>query len=204
MNYPHQVEKYNEFVNLSLGADFDAGDLYIYSKLNSTSVNSIPFIGINPGASYGSSKRWYPEEFAKVALKLSSKYNILIFGGPEEKIIAQDIENLLIEYGVSNYLNLAGKTSIEQLTERISELKLFITGDSGPMHLAAAKKIPTISIFGPTNHTETSQWKNQSSIIIKKDLDCQPCMKRKCPYGHHNCMKNVKAEEVIRAALEII
>ncbi len=156
-------------------------------------------LGINPGASYGSAKRWYPEEFAKVANELSSQYDIVIFGGPSEKDIAMDIEKSLIEKGVSNYKNLAGNTTIPELINLISNLDLFITGDSGPMHVAAAFQVPTVAIFGPTKDKETSQWMNDKSIIVKKNLDCQPCMKRTCPLQHHNCMKLIAAVEVLDA-----
>ena len=67
------------------------------------------------------------------------------------------------------------------------------------MHIAASFKIPTIALFGPTNEVETSQWNNLNSIIIKKNLECQPCMKRTCPLKHHNCMKHIKAKEVIES-----
>ena len=199
--YPncHQVEKYNSFINDCLNTDFKAGKLSINPNLKSPSTNSAPVIGINPGASYGEAKRWYPEEFAKVAAELSNKYDILIFGGPNEKKIAEDIEKLLIEKGVSNYQNIAGKTSISELVNQISSLDLFLTGDSGPMHLAASFQVPTVAIFGPTRDKETSQWMNQKSIIVKKDLDCQPCMKRTCPLKHHNCMKLIKARDVLNA-----
>ena len=100
------------------------------SKLNinrnpETSLSkSTPIVGINPGASYGEAKRWYPEEFAEVGAKLSGYYNILIFGGPNEEDIATDIENILVDKGISNYKNLAGKTSISELVEHISNLDL--------------------------------------------------------------------------------
>ena len=199
--YPncHQVEKYNSFINDCLNTDFKAGKLSINPSLKSSSNNSAPVIGINPGASYGEAKRWYPEEFAKVAAELSSEYDILIFGGPNEKKISEDIETLLIEKGVSNYQNIAGKTSISELVNQISSLDLFLTGDSGPMHLAASFQVPTVAIFGPTRDKETSQWMNQKSIIVKKNLDCQPCMKRTCPLKHHNCMKLIKAKDVLNA-----
>ena len=80
----HQVEKYNSFINDCLNTDFKAGKLSINPNLKSSFTNSAPVIGINPGASYGEAKRWYPEEFAKVAAELSNKYDILIFGGPNE------------------------------------------------------------------------------------------------------------------------
>mgnify|MGYP000896086495 CR=1 FL=1 len=67
------------------------------------------------------------------------------------------------------------------------------------MHLAAAYQIPTVAIFGPTNDKETSQWMNEKSVIVKKNLECQPCMKRTCPLNHHNCMKQIDISEVLQA-----
>ena len=72
------------------------------------------------------------------------------------------------------------------------------------MHLAAAFKVPTVSIFGPTNHNETSQWMNDKGAILKKELDCQPCMKRECPLKHNNCMKLIKADEVLSSVKSLI
>jgi heptosyltransferase-2 len=191
----HQVDKYNDFINDSLDINFPPGKLLL-STINSQSSTQ-KTIGINPGASYGSAKRWYPEEFAKVASELSDRYDIVIFGGPDEQDIALDIEKLLIKKDVKNYKNLAGKTTILELINHISNLDLFITGDSGPMHVAAAFEVPTVAIFGPTKYDETSQWMNEKSLIVKKNLDCQPCMKRTCPLGHHDCMKLIKAVDVL-------
>tara|TARA_B110000008_G_C16933044_1_gene549504 strand:+ start:681 stop:1628 length:948 start_codon:yes stop_codon:yes gene_type:complete len=198
----HQVEKYTKFINNSLQKDYSIGPLVIYSSGLSRENLIIknkkkPMLGINPGASYGKAKRWYPEEFSEVIFALSNEYDVTLLGGPNEKEIAMDIEMLLEKKGVDNYQNLAGKLSISELINTISHFDLFITGDSGPMHIAANYKIPTISIFGPTIDTETSQWGNDKSIILKKNLPCQPCMKRECPLGHHNCMKLIKAEDVL-------
>jgi len=195
----HQVEKYNNFINNALSAVSIPGNLILPAskKKNKNQKNKI--LGINPGASYGNAKRWYPKEFANVASDLSDIYDILIFGGDAEKDIAADIEKYLIEKGVTNYQNLSAQTSISQLIDYISTLDLFITGDSGPMHIAAAYQIPTVSVFGPTNDKETSQWKNTNGIILKKNLDCQPCMKRSCPLKHHNCMKFLESSDVLEA-----
>ena len=197
----HQVEKYNDFVNDSLSIDSTAGKLQIYGHNIAKSKKKI--LGINPGASYGSAKRWYPKEFAKVAKELSSKYDIIIFGGPSETDIASDIEQALVDSGVENYKNLSGNTTITELIDQISNLDLFITGDSGPMHVAAAFQVPTVAIFGPTKDKETSQWMNKKSIIVKKNLDCQPCMKRTCPLQHHDCMNLIKAIDVLKAVNSI-
>ena len=199
----HQVEKYNSFINDSLKINFKPGKLLISHAIKPNIKKTTPIVGINPGASYGDAKRWYPEKFAELAIKLSSQFEILIFGGPDEIDIALDIENYLIKKGVVNYKNLSGKTTISELVEHISKLDLFISGDSGPMHIAASFQIPTIAIFGPTRDNETSQWMNQKSVIVKKNLDCQPCMKRNCPLLHHNCMKTIQVDDVLNALKSI-
>jgi heptosyltransferase-2 len=192
----HVVEKYNDFVNEVLNVDKKPGRLFVYQN-NVQSNNSILIAGINPGAAYGDAKRWNIDKFAEVALRLSSTYEIIIFGGPDEVDIACEIEKKLVKNNVSNFQNLAGKTTIQELINHISNLSLFVTGDSGPMHLAASFQIPTVSIFGPTLHHETSQWKNSKSTIVKKNLSCQPCMKRTCPLKHQNCMNFIEVEEVL-------
>lgn len=203
----HQVIRYNDFINKSLNIDTKPEQLKIYLTQNNSILNiQNSTLGINPGATYGSAKRWYPKEFAKVAIELSKKYDIKIFGGPGETDIAEDIENELKKAGVSNYENLAGKTSVEELLENISNLDLFITNDSGPMHVAAAFQVPTVAIFGPTRHIETHQWQNEHEMLLRKDLECSPCMKRVCPLkdekAYHACMKLITADDVIEKLKE--
>ncbi len=183
----HQVEKYASLLKVK------PKRLKLYQK---PFIYKNKTIGLNPGATYGSAKRWYPKEFAMVADVLSDEYgyDIVIFGGPNEKEIAKEIEENL---HIKNYINLAGKTSIKELIEKIGGLNGFITNDSGPMHIAAAYGVPTVAIFGPTNYKETSQWMNKRGLIVSKDLDCSPCMKRICPLKHHNCMKMITANDVI-------
>lgn len=156
-------------------------------------------LGINAGATYGSAKRWYPDRFAEVAKEFSDKFDIIIFGGPNEVEMANEIEFNLKSFNISNYVNLAGKTNIKELCANIAGCSLFITNDSGPMHIAAAYQVPTVAIFGPTRYKETSQWLNQKSKIIRKDVNCAPCMKRECPFEHHECMNGITASTVIEA-----
>ena len=194
----HQVEKYNQFINTVINNKSIPGKLILHHEDNIKEFKN-KILGINPGASYGYSKRWYPKKFAEVAYELSSHYDIVIFGGAGEKEIAFDIEKNLIKKGVTNYQNLSDKTSITELIAQIKNLDMLITGDSGPMHFAAALQIPTVAIFGPTKDSETSQWMNSQSTIVKKNLECQPCMQRICPLKHHNCMNLVEASDVIEA-----
>ncbi len=192
----HQVLRYSDFLNhiFSLRGTPKALNIYLpavsYMK---------PTLGLNPGASYGSAKRWYPEKFAEVAVALHKHYDIVIFGGPSEIDIANDIEAILQKHKIQNYQNTCGKTTIVELCQMIGGLSLFITGDSGPMHIAAAYQIPTVALFGPTKEKETSQWQNVKSVIIKKKMACAPCMKRTCPLGHHECMKHIESIDVLQA-----
>jgi len=203
-DYGHQVEKYNNFVNESLSIDYKPGSLKIYKRTESHYQKSPkPLVGINPGASYGSAKRWSTTGYSEVAKVLAKEYDILIFGGPNELDIAMEIEDELNRLKISNYHNLAGKTDIDELIDSVSNLSLFITGDSGPMHIAAAFQIPTVAIFGPTRDNETSQWMNARHLVVKKNLECQPCMKRTCPLGHHNCMNLISPRDVLEAVREL-
>ena len=189
----HQAIRYNDFINKTFNLNTEAQDLKIYFE---PFKYNYPTLGINPGASYGSAKRWYPEKFAEVAKELSHQYKIVIFGGPAEVDMANDIERELINQGV-NCKNIAGTTSIKELCQRIGGLDLFVTGDSGPMHVAAAFKVPTVAIFGPTKDKETSQWMNPQGVIVKKEMECSPCMKRVCPLKHHECMKLIEAGDIL-------
>lgn len=189
----HLVEQYRDITQSLSTKTLEIGPLKLHIPPHSFER---PTLGINPGATYGSAKRWYPEKFAEVARAFSDRYTVVLFGGPNEIEMANDIESRLDGIPVTN---LAGKTSVEELCAMIGGLDIFITNDSGPMHVAAAYQVPTVAIFGPTRHLETSQWRNEKSVIVRHDMKCAPCMKRECPLGHHECMKNITANEVIEA-----
>jgi heptosyltransferase-2 len=197
----HLVKQYMMLAEALSGSPLDAGPLRLHIPKKSFERKTL---GINPGATYGSAKRWYPEKFAEVAAAFANEYDIVIFGGPNETEMAEEIAVWLQKLDVKNYTNLAGKTTIEELCAAIGGLSLFITNDSGPMHVAAAYQVPTVAVFGPTRHLETSQWSNRYSALVRHELECSPCMKRECPLKHHDCMKKIEAEEVITAARGLI
>jgi len=198
----HLVKQYSELAMINTdNFNGESPELKLYIK---PQYFSKPTLGINAGATYGSAKRWYPERFAEVASAFNKEFDIIIFGGPNEVEMAKEIESNLIDLNVQNYTNLAGKTNIKELCSNIAGCSLFITNDSGPMHVAAAYQVPTVAIFGPTKYKETSQWKNEKSIIVRKEMVCSPCMKRECPLKHHECMKNISASEVIEAVKTLL
>ncbi len=198
----HLVKQYAELAMIN--SDDFSGDIERLKLYISAEQFANKTLGINAGATYGSAKRWYPERFAQVGAELSDRFEILIFGGPNEIEMAQEIEDNLIQLGVKNYKNIAGQTTIETLCSHIGGCSLFLTNDSGPMHVAAAYQVPTVAIFGPTKYKETSQWMNEKSVIVRKEMKCSPCMKRECPLGHHECMTKIESDEVIEALKSLL
>ena len=158
------------------------------------------FAVINPGAAYGSAKRWIPERFAEVADKLFSEFglSIVLSGGPGEIEIGADIAKAM----QSPHQNLIGKTSVRQMMALLAASSLMITNDSGPMHVAAAFGVPMVAIFGPTDHTTTSPWGTRSQIV-RQPVECSPCMLRQCPIDHR-CMQRVTVEDVLSAAAALL
>lgn len=167
--------------------------------------NTQGIIGINPGAAYGSAKRWEEKYFIEIILYfLKNDFGVVLFGNALDGAF-KDIDKILLQLGAPSqyFLNLVGKTDICDLIDCIKNLDLFITNDSGPMHIASALGVKIIAIFGPTNSTQTSPW-NKNAIILNKNLPCAPCMKRTCPLIHHNCMKLINPDEVIECAQKIL
>ena len=194
----HQVQKYLKFVKAALNLKRADDELKLYFKPHKFDA---PVLGLNPGASYGSAKRWYPAYFAQVALHFKDKFKVMIFGGAGERDMCEQIEQILRQNG-AECENLAGKTSVRELCENIGGIRqsggIFVTNDSGPMHIAAAYKTPTIALFGPTRFTQTCPWRNDNARILRLNLECMPCMKRVCPLKTHACMKDLSPQAVIQ------
>jgi heptosyltransferase-2 len=191
----------------------------------------LPIVGINPGATYGSAKRWPPERFAELINKIISELDgrVIIFGSLSEIDISSEIFSLVRKQKTNNPLRptlskenmggfehreqntdngqrilmMAGKTKLRELAALISECDAFITNDSGPMHMASALHIPIVAIFGSTNKTTTGPL-GLGHKIVSADLPCSPCMKRECPEIHIKCMTDITAEKVFTALKEVL
>jgi len=159
-----------------------------------------PVVIFNPGAFYGPAKRWPVSKYSELAslLQQENGAQILITGSAEEALLAD-----LIASGMSKkpYI-LAGRTSLSQLAAVISSTDLFVTNDSGPMHLANALKIPVVAIFGPTDPQRTGPYQ-KPYILFHKKAPCWPCSYRECPFDHR-CMMNISVQEVFKACQEFL
>ena len=157
-------------------------------------------VGVNPGAYFGSAKRWLSDRFAELLDRLIEKENaeVVIFGASNELQIAQVIQS----YMRCQPLIFSGKTSLAELIAMISVCDLFITNDSGPMHLAAALRVPTLAIFGPTDEVATGPL-SPTAVLVKKKVECSPCLLRECPIDHR-CMTRISVDEVYVQAVEML
>lgn len=145
-------------------------------------------IGINPGAAYGSSKCWPADRFRALALKLLKETDatIVFFGDSSTKAICHGLPERVI--------NLAGVTKLRELACLIKDCDMFVTNDSGPMHIAAAFGTPLVALFGSTDDMLTGPY-GQSESVINKRVECSPCFKRKCPIDF-KCMNLISVDEV--------
>ena len=171
------------------------------ARLAEHGISAYDFIiGVNPGAAFGSAKRWYPERFADVAERLAAAWSakVVIFGGPGETDIADNIERHL----AGQCGNLAGKTNLRELMALIHRCNFLVTNDSGPMHIAAALGVQLVAIFGSTDHATTAPYTDRATIV-RRDVDCAPCKLRECPTDHR-CMTAVSADDVVQASLRLL
>jgi heptosyltransferase-2 len=160
-------------------------------------------IGVSPGAAFGNAKRWLPERFTESAAGLASQSQstVALFGAPNDAVQCLAVEQALRERSVP-VVNLAGKTTLRQFIDLAAACSLFLTNDSGSMHVASALGVPTVAIFGATNPKTTGPSGPTNAVILEK-VECSPCFKRECPIDHR-CMTGVTAERVVAAASALI
>lgn len=154
-----------------------------------------PVAGLNPGATFGTAKRWLPERFAELSRRLYKDLGVrsLLFGGPGEAELGQQIAGMSGGCAV----NLCGRTDLREAMALIDQCRFFITNDSGLMHVAAALNKPQLAIIGPTDFTATGP-SNRLSRIVRAPGACglSPCMEADCPTDHR-CMTRISVEMVL-------
>ncbi len=159
--------------------------------------------GVNAGSAWAT-KRWPAEKWARLIRGLARETGgrVLMVGGPGEAAWNSEIERMA---DPANCFNLAGKTTMPELMEAIRPLKVFVSNDSGPMHIAVAMGVPAVGIFGPTTRELGFFPYGPANSVVETPLDCRPCAlhgSNKCPRGHFLCMRLLTVGEVLKAAKE--
>jgi len=152
-------------------------------------------VGIHPGSTYGTAKRWPLERFARVADRLQREagVRVVLLGGPGEEALARDMAGCM----GTPPLNLAGKTDIPLLAGVLRQCRVLVCNDTGPMHLAAAVGTPVVALFGPTDPSGTAPL-GGGHALLRHPVDCSPCLRRECPVDHR-CMTGLSVDAVWEA-----
>jgi len=160
-----------------------------------------PLVGINPNASW-QGKRWPGSHFARLADLLidTHKVQVLFFGSCSEQAYVEKI----IAFMKHDPLCAAGKTSLAEVAALIQHCCLFISNDSGPMHIACALDVPTLAIMGPTKVEMFGPW-SSISRIVQSAFPCSPCRQENTNLcGHFSCIRSISVDLVYKAAVEML
>ncbi len=163
-------------------------------------LDTEPLVIISAGAR-SHIKRWHEEGFAQVCRGLIEELGakIVLVGDRDDVVICQRIKK---EIG-DKALDLSGKTTIVELAALLERSRLLITNDSAVLHLAGYLNVPTLAIFGPTDENKYGPW-SRTAAIVKKDIFCRPCQRAQCRFWTLDCMKLIKAQDVLSAAKKIL
>lgn len=157
-----------------------------------------PALALCPGAEYGPAKRWPARHFAEIARMHAAKgWRVWLLGSEKDRPIADEIAALA---GVAA-ANLAGRTSLAEAIDLLSNAARVASNDSGLMHVAAAFDRPMAAIFGSSSPGYTPPL-SPAARIVTLGLPCSPCFKRTCPLGHTDCLEKLEPARVM-AALEL-
>jgi len=154
-----------------------------------------PLFGIHAGGLYGKAKHWGDDRYCEVATRLRADgFEVVLLTSPGERAQADAIAE------ASDGLPMVGEDGdVLQLAAAIWHCSVIITNDSGPLHLAAALAVPSVSIFGPTDPDRTVI--PGVTRVVRKEIACGPCYQKECPLGHHRCMTSISVDEVYAAAV---
>ncbi len=168
---------------------------------------NVPLIGFNPGAAFGPAKRWPTGKFGQLADLIARHHGdsgcvILVFGTEADRAAAEEIQQFSVRTP-NHVLDLTGKTSLQQAISLIDACDAFVSNDSGLMHVAAALNTPTIAIFGSTDHIATGPY-SDNAVILRREMECSPCLQSHCPKEHLKCLESISAVEVYEELMKIL
>ena len=205
----HQIDYYLEMVK-SLGCAPVDHAMHLETFISPAAAQEVAdkylpdedrgFIGLAPGAAYGPAKRWLPERFAAVADRLGADLNAqaILFGSRADRETTDEVQ----KHANRAMVNLAGTSSLRETIHLISRCRVFVSNDSGLMHVAGALNIPTVAIFGSTNPVTTSP-PGERTMLVRKPVECSPCLKKICPTDFR-CMTSITADDVYEAAHRLL
>jgi heptosyltransferase II len=173
-------------------------------------VKGLPFryVVVSPGASSRRiAKTWDERKFASVIARLSVEFGLgcVLVGGSDSVECTRNISHHVGDFlkgGVQHLVDLAGKTSLRELSAILKRARLFVGNDSGILHMASALDIPVVGIYGPTDLKYTGP-QNTRSAVVRTQMKCAPCYLRE-PCAHRSCFERLDAQDVFDACSKLM
>lgn len=169
-------------------------------SLTARKLSDRPLVGIHPFARKLAGKEWPFDRVVTLSGLLAGQgYHPVLFGGKKEK---RDADEMVLK-SEGRLASFAGDLSLRETMALIARCKLFISLDSGPMHISQALGVPTLALFGPSDPRASGPLKKSSAAILRKDFACSPCGWAPCPH-QIACMKAIEVKEVVEAARSLV
>jgi len=195
----HAVKRYlsvTEYLGLEThewvgGIPVSGRDVHSIEKVFETfGLGKRPLVAVNPMAKW-TTKLWKTEHFALLSDRVIDELgcDIIFTGSSGDRAVLDEIRERMHNRAP----NLAGLTSLKELSVLYQRSALMITTDTGPMHIAAAMGCPVIALFGPTSPYRTGPY-GKGHTVIRKRLECGPCFRRRC--GNPRCMNEISVDAV--------
>jgi predicted lipopolysaccharide heptosyltransferase III len=152
-------------------------------------------------------RRWPAERFAELASALATRtrpLHVVVTSGPSEADAASRVAILARKLAGSGGERIVrcGEFDLAELAALVTRARLYIGGDSGPLHVAATTRTPVVALFGPTLPERSLPWRDPVLTAIGVDagpLPCRPCHQRTCVPGDFRCLTNITVPQVLDA-----
>lgn len=205
---PHVIQRYLSVLNnlqvtpdgynMDLMLTQDAAQFADTLLANLGYDSSRPMVALSPKTTWAT-KNWPPEYFAAAARSLSPHAQLLLCGGPGDTATAEEI----IRQAKVPFINTVGKTRLHELAALLARSDVLLTGDTGPLHMAVALGIPTVSVFGPTSPAVYGPL-TSGHTVLQSVLDCGPCNKQRCRLEKLRCLRDVAPETAVAAIKNVL
>lgn len=173
---------------------------YIKHLLEINNINSQDKIVIISAVARGAARRWGKENFVRISGGLSRDYKVILTGTESDKAVTQYIRNNC----TGNIFDFAGLTNIKQLAYLMQRSSLLVVCDTGVLHLASYLDVPVLALFGASDDKKYGPWPKNKTAVASRELFCRPCLEAQCRFGNVDCMRLIKADDVLRRAREIL